>query len=418
MENTSKQEQSSADAISQVPNPDRRRFLKYALFGTAGLAANALLTSCGIKKSPVIDKPGETLSRELLAVDNSIIQFESGTEISLQEKGLWDVPDERIPYVTFPDGERVYFLPGRASSYAIRGSQNKDLTKLLKDPKTEVEKVIGPDLLKPYKNGYCTINNVFRLDTDNPYHLFAVTANEQHEQLSSGQLNWQRFTASIGWAQSQDGGKTWEDQGSIIKGQESLPPEKIPSGLAVAGAGQPSSIMKDGYLYIYHIDWPAQIKVKHPYQIFLARSKVEKFGLVGAMEFWTRDGFKQEVFPEEQIAVIKPPLSVNQESQAALPSVSFNKAMNKFLAVYETQYGFCLTKSEDGIRWDDGEMILRFPQPQYPHHRGDIWYSNPTLISPSESTDTETNDKGYLIYSKGVWETQPHQPVIRPFNLK
>lgn len=328
------------------------------------------------------------------------------------------MPDERVPYVTLPNDERVYFLPGRASSYTIRGSKDKDLPQLLKDPNVQAEKVIGPDMLKPYKNGYCTINNVFQLDTDNPDHLFAITENEQHEQLPNGELNWQRFTASIGWAKSQDGGKTWEDGGQIIKGHESLPPEKIPSGLAVTGAGQPSSIIKDGYLYIYHIDWPAQIKVKHPYQIFLARSKVEKTGLTGAMEFWTKDGFKQEALPEEQVAVIKPPSSIDQGSQAALPSISFNKKLNQFLAVYETQFGFCITKSTDGTNWSDGEEILRFTQPQYPHRKGDIWYSNPTLISLSENTDTETNDTGYFLCSKGAWGALPHQPVIRSFNLK
>lgn len=408
----------SAQETSDTVSPDKSLGLSRRKFLIGSALAAAGLFGLNKFKDFLTQKPPETRRKEATEVENSVIELGKEIEISLQSKGLWDVPDERIPYVTLQNNERIYFLPGRASSYIVRGSKDKNLVQLLKDPEAKLEKVIGPDRLKPYKNGYCTINNVFQLDADNPNNLFAVTENEQHEQLPSGELNWQRFTASIGWAKSQDGGRTWEDGGQIIKGHESLPPEKIPSGLAVTGAGQPSSIIKDGYLYIYHIDWPAQIKVKHPYQIFLARNKIGKFGLEGDMEFWTKDGFKQGALPEEQVPVIKPPLFTDQGSQAALPSVSFNKKLNQFLAVYETQFGFCVTKSDDGTTWSDGEEILRFPQPQYPHKKGDIWYSNPTLISPSEDIDTKTNDKGYLVCSKGVWGVQPHQPVIRSFNLK
>ncbi len=413
-------EPSETNPPHKASRVSRRKFL---IGGGLSLAASLF----GINKlqdhstQKPLEKSLENTKTGAIEVENSILKLGTETEISLQPKGLWDVPDERIPYVTLSNNERVYFLPGRAASYTIRGHKDKDPVTLLKDPAVQIEQAIGPDRSKPYKNGYCTINNVFQPDSSNLNYLLAITENEQHQELSNGELNWQKFTASIGWAESQDGGQTWEDRGQIIKGHEALPPAQTPSGLAVTGAGQPSSIIKDGYLYIYHIDWPAQIKVKHPYQIFLARCKVEKSGLDSIdsnMEYWTKDGFRQNAIPAEQVAVIKPPSSIDQGSQAALPSISFNKTLGQFLAVYETQFGFCVTKSEDGIIWSDGEEILRFPQPQYPHHPGDIWYSYPTLISPSEDTDTETNDKGYLICSKGVWGLQPHQPTARSFDLK
>jgi hypothetical protein len=344
------------------------------------------------------------------AVKRTDITLGAEKNLSLLAKNIKWTPDGHITYVTFPNGNRRFFLSGNQRTYSIDSSTPLSLEEVLSKNST-VKENFGPDENISYRNKYSTISSVVQTEPKNLYHLFAFTQNEEQLKKPNGSYDFANFTSSIGLLESFDGGTTWKDFGPVIRGDDYLTP-----GIKITGAGEPSAIIKDGYIYVYFVDWAAQIKTKHPDQIYLARTKIFPDGGLGAFEYYNADGFSTDTTNMQ--SVIKLPDAENT-GYAALPSISYNKYLNQYLAVFETNIGFYQVFSIDGINWTQEKLILSFTKPQSTRASGDVWVSYPTLLSDqTEKFDGSTENKGNLYFASGIWPNTAHQLTLRSFEFK
>ncbi|HYM64899.1 MAG TPA: hypothetical protein VES68_00215 [Candidatus Sulfotelmatobacter sp.] len=342
------------------------------------------------------------ISGTKIVADNTII------DLSLKNYGIQWSPDGHISYVTFPNGDRRYFIAGNQRAYAIESKSNLTLEQTIKGNPV-IKAVFGPEITSSYRNNYATIAEVLQTDKNNPYHVFAFTQYEQQAVKPDKTLDYSNFTASIGLLESYDGGLTWKDFGPVVRGDDYLTP-----GTRISGAGEPAAIIKDGYVYLYYVDWAAQVKAFHGDEIFLARTKIIGDGL-GAFEFYTTNGFSTT---EANLApVVTQP--TGNSGYVSLPSVSFNKYIGSYLMIYETNLGFMSEVSTDAVTWTNAKKIFTFPQAQSDRQSGNTWYSYPTLLSDnSELTDGVTQNTGNLYFSKGIWPNVAHQPAKQSFQIQ
>jgi hypothetical protein len=353
---------------------------------------------------------GCLVATNTIAVKNANFTLGNEKNLSLLSKSVKWTPDGHISYVTLPNSSRRYFISGNQKTYMIDVSGSLSLTEAIsKNP--NVKEIFGPDKNVSYRNYYATIDSVLQTDPKNLNHLVAFAQYEEQTTKTDGTNDYANFTSSIGLLESNDGGQTWKDFGPVIRGEDYLPP-----GTKITGAGQPSAIIKDGYVYVYFVDWASGAKISHPDEIYLARTKISPDGSLGTFEYLTANGFY------ENATIMKPVITIPEGSDAgyvSLPSVSFNKYLNQYLAVFETNTGFYSATSMDGINWNNEQLFLSFVQPQSNRQEGDSWISYPTLLSDnSEKTDGVTENKGNLYYGKGVWPNIAHQLTTAPFELK
>lgn len=334
----------------------------------------------------------------------------SQKDLSLFPEGIkWD-PDGHISYVTFPNGNRRFFIEGNQSAYVIDTPTPVTLAQALsKNP--SIKKVFGPDPGISYRNNYATIASVVQTDPQNLYHLFAFTQYEQQAEGADGTYDYSTFTASIGLLESKDGGNTWKDYGPVIRGDDYIDP-----GTKISGAGEPCAIIVNGYVYVYFVDWAAGNKISHPDAIYLARTKIFPDGGLGAFKYYTTSGFNTS--PSNLVPVISMPNFANAD-YASLPSISYNKYLDQYFAVFETNVGFVQATSIDGINWTNEKLFYSFAQPQSDRQTGDTWVSYPTLLSDqSETSDGSTQGSGTLYFAKGIWPNTAHQLTAISFQFK
>ena len=98
---------------------------------------------------------------------------------------------------------------------------------------------------------------------------------------------------------------------------------------------------------------------------------------------------------------------------AAFPGVSFNVALDAYLAVFVSADGFYVSASLDGLKWSVGKRILAAAPPS----TGDPWYLYPSLLSPSQPTDATTTETGYLYYGYGIYNVVCHHMVRRSVRI-
>ena len=389
----------------------RREFLIVgALSGAALLASGGIYYATSRPESkplPVTPPPKPTPLVNIF--ENSLISLGAEESIPLSNWGIKYTPDGHIPYVTLPDSQREYYFSGNASSYAFKRGSSPNLYESIKhDANSQALPAIKADKSRPYRNGYTSICSVFP-DIKQPDHLFALTHCEEWLKDST-----EKSTFSIGLVESFGGGDWLEKRGPVLQAKDALRP-----GEKFTGVGQPCAVVRkeggDSFVYVYYLYLPAASEI--PNQICLSRALLKE-GDIGEFEHFTKDGFrKTEITADTVNGVITPPRSIPGSSYAALPSISFNKYLNRYLGIFETQQGFCTTSSEDGLSWKEGELFLKFDAPQEPHFKGQVWTSNPTLWSEDEATDQITGKSGYLVYSKGTWD-EPHKMYRRSFQLK
>lgn len=331
-------------------------------------------------------------------------------DLSLLSNNVRWTPDGHISYVTLPNDSKRYFISGNQKTYTIDVPNSLSLTEAIsKNP--SIKENFGPDKNVSYRNFYATINSVLQPDPKNLNHLMAFGQYEEQAIIADGTNDYNNFTASIGFMESYDGGETWKDFGPVIRGEDYLPP-----GTKITGAGQPSAIIKDGYIYVYFVDWASGIKVSHPDEIYLARIKIPQDGSLGELEYLTINGFSKDAI------ALQPVITIPQEQNAgyvSLPSVSYNKYLKQYLAVFETNIGFFQATSMDGINWNNKKIVLNFVKQQSQRQEGDVWISYPTILSDNgEKTDESTKNTGNLYYGKGVWPNTAHQLTVKPFEFK
>lgn len=341
-------------------------------------------------------------------------QLALGTEknLSLLSKGIQWTPDGHITYVTFPDGVRRYFIAGNQKTYTIdvNSKDSPTLAGNILNNTLQIKANFGPDPSVYYRDNYSTIDSVIQTQSSNPKHLIAFTQNEEQLRKPDGTYDYSNFTSSIGLLESYDGGNTWKDLGPVIKGDDYLPP-----GARISGAGEPSAIINNGYVYIYFVDWPAHVNVQHLDQLYVARTKIFPDGGLGAFEFYTTSGFQKDE------SNLQPVIAVPEndgQKYASLPSVSYNKYLNQYLAIYQTDEGFFQAVSSDGVNWTNQKEILPFTKPLSQRVTGDLWISYPTFLSDgSDPSDQTTDMTGNLYYGSGVWPDTPHQLNVKAIQV-
>lgn len=203
------------------------------------------------------------------------------------------------------------------------------------------------------------------------------------------------FTPEVGLAVSHDNGETWEPRGPILTGFDA---KKVPED-KVLGAGHPSAIVVGTDVLVYYVDWNNMVAPG----VHVARAPLDRVENPDAWKKYDGKGFSAKAMGGRSVPVISPR---HEDLYAAIPSVSFNTDLGKYMAWVETDRGFSVTTSADGIRWEHLSLALLFPQRQSARKKGDTWYSYPTFLSETPS-HLETTKEGWVYYSKGVFG-QPH----------
>lgn len=330
----------------------RRNILKIAAITAAGLAA---------KKAPRLS--------ELPPMEPEYHLQLTGEEQAVNIQGLVEVPDTRTSYINNGSDVEVYLSAGR-KGYRVSGPSLDQLgqpVEILRasGERTEfgIENYNGPSaVLAPFED---------------PNHKLMFYHGEYHKDQEDGG----NFTAFVGFAESFDGGTTWDKKGPILTG---IDPE--PAGRRVSGAGQPSALIveKDGQVQVgmYFTQWIENTADA----IYFASCPIENLS----------DKSAWQVNPEPVIA--RPN---EHEGYAGNPAVAWHQDTNNFFCVFETNYGFWTTQSKDGLVWDQYQKIREFEYPKQNTPPGEVWRSYPTLISPETPNNTLITNHGFLINSKG-----------------
>lgn len=311
--------------------------------------------------------------------------FDDGREdLSLAEFGLKYTPDGHITYFTTPEGKKRYFITATTSTWMIETDGQKSLKDYILSK--ELKKEQFHEVLKPtenfesddFNNGYDGITKVLQVEPDTkPMHLYAIRHCEQRKSKGGADS----YTATVALAESTDGGLNWTDKGPLIRGRAPVPP-----GETISGAGQPAAIIKDGYVHIIYIEWNTGAD-----QLYSAKMKINDDGSLGELENLTDAN-------GELLPVIPVP---DGAGYAALPSVSFNEDLGKYVCIFETAIGFYQTTSEDLINWEE-------PENAYPYiehksrprgeqlQEGEEFLTYPTYLSEDKPNDSITGKNGIL----------------------
>ena len=111
-------------------------------------------------------------------------------------------------------------------------------------------------------------------------------------------------------------------------------------------------------------------------------------------------------------AVIRSPSSTG--FWAGFPSVSYNVSLDAYLAVFVSADGFYYSVSSDLTNWTVGKKLLTRNETP---NTGEPWLLYPSLLSPSQPTDSTTGATGYLYYGHGIYNVECHHMVRRPVQV-
>lgn len=353
--------------------------------GNTGKGAN---TGEQPASTPTPDVPHNLGAREST---NGELTVQLGAEQSARITGLpGHYPDGRLSFVKTGDTFNVFISAG-PTTYLLRGHGLGDWVSM--------GPVIKPDQTISEKGyqGYRGFGTVIKGRT--PDELIGF----YHEEHWPDERTYFPYHAQVGLAISHNRGTTWKKIGPIITGQET---GSYDSG-RVFGAGQPSAMIINGEIYLHYVDWNSS----QPDAIHVAKAPLFSIDDPFSWKKWNGHGFETSGIGGTSVAVLRPE---GDEAYAALPAISFNSHLGKYLAVYETDVGFMMATSSNGIEWSRGLNVLPFDRPQWtnPKSKGDSWISYPTLLSDTQDSSLTTNE-GFLFHSRGKWGESPHTMVKR-----
>ena len=210
------------------------------------------------------------------------------------------------------------------------------------------------------------------------------------------------YYASIGLARSSDGGRRWTRVGKIVDGL--LPHGDGPAPRGALGAGTPSVVAHDGWWYLFYVDWNTSL----PDAIHLARAPISGGGLPGTWSKWHDGAFAEPGIGGVSTPVILPPAPADRSIYAAMPDVSWNTALGRFLMIYECDDAFRAASSTDLITWSTPTAFLANPAGAASRRSGQTWMSYPTLVSLGTDSDRVTGASGQLFHARGVWDVVEH----------
>lgn len=365
------------DALLDTDIGSRRNFLKITAAGTA----SAVLAGCRGRRVGM-EEGGPKVSERL------------GPE----EKGPFDTnwtPDGHVTYLQEGDNLRVWTSAGQESRLWVGHSW---------DDLVDQGIVLGPDRSKTKEGlimGYRGITSVVRRENQ----LICTYHTEYHRSQNQPYP----FVSENGVAISNDEGRTWENPVEILQGTN--PKKQLSNETRTSGAGQPCAVVRDGELWVYYVDWNG----KQADAIHLAKVSL---GEAENPDAWMRYNRERGFIPAIENVTTAVVLPSEGAVWAALPSVSWNESLSKWLMVYESNDGFYRTVSDDGLNWGGVERVFEFPKTRLDSNNpGDVWYSYPTYISPEMNNDQVTGNKGLLIYARGE-VGKPHTSRQRQMVVK
>ncbi|GEM_PF-4354234 len=310
---------------------------------------------------------------------------------------LREFPDTHMSFLRTAGGVEVYFVAGTQTYRVVVPSLDDLATALGGAQPIQVPNRGG----FPWAADYFGAGEVVALPGAAPQQRLGLFHAEEH--CSPGDSS--HLVATVGLASSDDSGQTWTIVGSLPTGQPAVDP-----CAGFSGAGQPSALIRNGYIYVYLTQWiPGRDDA-----IYVARAPAASAADPGAYQIYDGQAWVPAGQGTGAPVIRRPDASF---LYAANPSVSFNTALNSYLAVFETNKGFCYTTSQDGVSWAPPTLLLPFAPPQFPIQAGATWLSYPSLLDPAAPSDEVTGLTGNLYYAKGVRDGQPHQLYRRPFAL-
>ena len=371
------------------PVVSRRTFLKVTALSIPTAAAAVVIAR---KLAPHLSESAADIPPILDSTDQEQkIELQIGKPEAINFKGVQWYPDGHTSFIKRDDGSIAVWFAGGPYGYMATARNLNSLG-------GEVRQVLNPGSRESFDRNYAAPGSVIPGRNNQ---LLMLYHGEYHPQTP----NHFPFNSGIGLAISGDGGASWQKKGQILKGKNDQPATD-----RVYGAGQPCAIIKGDYVYMYYIDWNGQ----EPDALHLARSPIDADCAPNSWEKFNNGKFENTGMNGPSTPVILPS---ERAGYAALPGVSWNSYLNKFLAVIESKDGFYITTSTDGIDWAKSKKLLGLKTANNDPKTGETWNSYPTLLSSDKSSDRETGKDMILIYSEGLWNSGPHRMMKRPISM-
>ncbi|MBU6367924.1 MAG: hypothetical protein KJT01_17045, partial [Gemmatimonadetes bacterium] len=209
------------------------------------------------------------------------------------------------------------------------------------------------------------------------------------------------FLAGIGVARSTDGGVTWQRRGQVIG---SSAPRPTGCAYDMWGVNMPTVFRsRDGrYLYMLFLEQLRAAPYGRADVLYLARAAVESDGEPGAWFKYANGGFTQPGLTGVGTPVIgQPPPNGPTTIYAFGAAVSYNLALGRYLAVFQSRIGFHTTTSADGIVWDTPALLWATADPYTGNTTGVPWVTYPSILSHDQSSQETTGQAGYLYFARG-----------------
>lgn len=342
-------------------------------FAIAGMLAT-LLTACGGRPA----SPNPAAFALTLSGDEENV-------IPPATPGLQFTPDEHMPFIQQPDGAFKLWASG-GGMYGTYLFQTPDLDTLGSPTRVFLPAGAGTTA---FDADYAGPGSIFRASNGTDLLMIYHAENHLYDGVDYPGVP---FYAGIGLARSQDGGLTWWREGEIISGHD---PQQTTQTSAGAGAGTPSAIESNGYIYVIFHETDLQSGISG---FGIARAPISSDGAPGAWEKYDQGSFSTPGLGGAftPLGIILDPTAPGDQRQ---PHLSYNSYMNEFVLVAVGNGGIYELVSQDLISWSQGQVVLPAPAPAAANAGGPRnWY--PTLVTPSGPSDETTGQSGYLYYAK------------------
>lgn len=331
------------------------------------------------------------------------LQTEGSEEdvLQLNAFGLIHSPEGKINFIKTGNQYKVWIGIGN-KGYCFTSSDMQTLTPGNGSTNGVANPVLTPGLagVDPGYAGFGTV-----LPSENNHQLLSFYHTETYDWQGIGH-DPGKYWAQIAFATSDNGGLNWNKQGVVITGRD---PKPATPQRSANGAGMPITIAHDGYLYTFYSDWRTlQGQATGADEIHVARAAINTNGKPGSWFKYFNGNFSEPGLGGMSTAVIKRPVAYPNSSYTSLGNITFNKAINAFIAIITSNDAFYYALSKDLINWTDAVPFFTYPVMNSQLKNGDPWYLYPSFISPNQDNDRTTDANGYLYFGKAAFNQTPH----------
>lgn len=349
------------------------------------LAVILVVPSSGALASPFDNRPEPSVDIEFIGKPFKAFKFSE-----VQRYGL---PDGAITFLKDGDYARVWMPTGDGGNSI---EVVTDDFRHFRATTTPAPWVLSP-VPGTFESDYTGISKVVRLPTGR---LAAIYQAEEHP------CGPQVAGVSIALATSDDDGRTWDRRGQIIT---SPPISRIAcDDMVFHGVWSFAATVEPTGEYLY--TWFSEGSDEQWGDPFgglrLARAPLSGGLLPGTWQKYYNGQWNQPGlggFTSPTLVAPTPIISIDptlSNEFAGLPSVTWNTAFNRYVAIFTTMTGFWYATSPDGIQWSNGKQLLKhkvlITTGREPN---EAWVYYPTLIDPQASSDGYSATDGILYYA-------------------